>query len=104
MTIDSKSLGAFLLTVALSASMAGVGCAERHYYRVYDPYYTDYHVWNNDEIVHYRQWSSETHRDHDRDFRKLPPEEQKEYWTWRHNHGDRDRHDHDKDHRDSDNH
>lgn len=33
----------------------------------------------------------EDHRDEQRDFRKLRPEEQKEYWTWRHSHGDHDR-------------
>jgi hypothetical protein len=80
-----------LLATALASSLAGIAC-EHHYYRVYDPYYTDYHVWNNDEVVYYNQWSAETHRDPHRDFRKLPPEEQKEYWTWRHNHGDHDHH------------
>lgn len=107
MSIHSKYLSAVLIAAALSCSAAGTGCAEHHFYRVYDPYYTDYHRWDNDEIVYYRQWSNETHRDADRDFRRLRPEEQKEYWTWRHNHGDRD-HDHgrngrDKDHRDKDN-
>ena len=96
MTTNSKPLSVVLLAVLLCASIAGVGCAERHYYRVYDPYYTDYHVWDSDEIIYYRQWSRENHRDADRDFRKLSPEEQKEYWTWRHNHGD---HDRDRDHR-----
>ena len=56
--------------------------------RVYDPYYTDYHTWNHDEVVYYNQWSVETHRDPHRDFRKLNEQEKKEYWTWRHNHGD----------------
>jgi hypothetical protein len=102
----SRFLSAASLALALSCSIAGIGCAEHHYYRVYDPYYTDYHVWNNYEIVYYRQWSRETHRDADRDFRRLPPEEQKEYWTWRHNRGDsdhdRDRKDRDKDHHDND--
>ena len=82
------------LGVLLLAVSAGVGC-ERHSYRVYDPYYTDYHDWNDDEARYYHQWADETHRDRDRDFRHLPPEEQKQYWTWRHNHsdhGDRDHH------------
>ncbi|MGA8540537.1 MAG: hypothetical protein WB566_13615 [Terriglobales bacterium] len=70
----------------------GIACAEHHYYRVYDPYYSDYHVWNHDEVVYYNQWATEYHRDPHRDFRKLPPEEQKEYWTWRHSHGDHDHH------------
>lgn len=82
-----------LLAAALASSVAGLGC-EHHAYRVYDPYYTDYHVWGPDEVTYYHQWSEEKHRDWHRDFRNLPPNEQKEYWTWRHNHGDRD-HDHD---------
>jgi len=89
------SLKNLVLAGALATSLAGLACSEHHSYRVYDPYYTDYHRWNNDEVVYYRRWSDETHRDRDRDFRKLRPEEQKEYWTWRHNHGD---HDHDRDH------
>jgi hypothetical protein len=89
-------LSSLLLSAALASSLAGIACAEHHYYRVYDPYYTDYHVWDDAERGYYRRWTDETHRDHDRDLRKLPREEQKEYWTWRHNHGD---HDHDKDHR-----
>jgi hypothetical protein len=82
-----------LLAIALASSLGGIACAEHHYYRVYDPYYTDYHVWNDDEVGYYHRWADETHRDRDRDFRKLPKDEQKEYWTWRHNHEDRD-HDH----------
>jgi hypothetical protein len=27
----------------------GTACTE-HHYRVYDPYYSDYHVWNDDEL------------------------------------------------------
>jgi hypothetical protein len=84
---SSRSLSSLLLAVAMASAMAGLAC-EHHYYRVYDPYYTDYHVWDNNEVVYYNQWAAETHRDPHRDFRKLPPAEQKEYWTWRHNHGD----------------
>lgn len=99
MTLHSKYLSSMLLAVVLSSSVAGIACGGHHYYRVYDPYYTDYHVWNDNEVVYYRQWSRETHRDENRDFRKLHSEEQKEYWNWRHNHGD---HDHDRDHHDKD--
>jgi protein-tyrosine phosphatase len=94
MSRRSHPLRSLLLAAALASSLAGIGCAEHHAYRVYDPYYTDYHVWNNDEVVYYHRWADENHRDRDRDFKKLRPEEQKEYWTWRHNHGD---HDGDKD-------
>jgi hypothetical protein len=99
MSRGSHSLSSLLLAAALASSLAGIGCADHHAVavRVYDPYYTDYHVWNDDEIVYYNRWAAETHRDEHRDFRKLNKDEQKEYWTWRHNHGDRD-HDHDHDH------
>ena len=96
MSRASHSLKSLLLAGAIAASMAGLAC-EHHYYRVYDPYYTDYHTWNNDEIVYYHRWANETHHDPNRYFRKLPPNEQKDYWTWRHNHGDHD-HDHDDRH------
>ena len=74
-----------------------VGCAERHYYRVDDPYYHDNHRWDPDEDRFYHQWEVETHREH-REFRQRVPDEQKEYFTWRHGHDhDRDHdHDHDK--------
>jgi hypothetical protein len=84
-------LSSVLLAGALALATATLSCERHHYYRVYDPYYTDYHLWNDNEVVYYRQWAAENHRDPGRDFRKLPPEEQKEYWTWRHNRGDRDR-------------
>jgi len=83
----SNPLSTLLLAAALTSSFAGMAC-EHHPYRVYDPYYTDYHVWNDDEVVYYNRWAAETHRDPHRDFRKINKDEQKEYWTWRHNHGD----------------
>jgi hypothetical protein len=91
--MDNKSriLSSCFLAGALAFSVLGTAC-EHHYYRVYDPYYSDYHVWNHDEVVYYQQWSREYHRDPNRDFRKLPSEEQKEYWNWRHSHGDHDHH------------
>jgi len=97
MSVRSRPLSSLLLAVALASSVAGIACGEHHAYRVYDPYYTDYHEWNNDEVVYYNRWTVETHRDPHRDFRRLNKDEQKDYWTWRHNHGDHDR-DHDRDH------
>jgi len=88
----SNILSSWLLASALALSVMGTACTE-HHYRVYDPYYSDYHVWNDDEVVYHHQWARDNHRDEHRDFRKLPPEEQKEYWTWRHSRGD---HDHDR--------
>jgi hypothetical protein len=90
MNLRANFVSSIFLPVALTFAIAGLGCERHHYYRIYDPYYTDYHVWNDNETVYYRQWSNETHRDPNRDFRKLSAEEQKEYWTWRHNRGDRD--------------
>ena len=74
-----------LLISALAAPLAIVGCAARVGvgYRVYDPYRSDYHVWDNGEVGYYNQWLVETHRPH-RDFRKLRPEDQRQYWQWRH--------------------
>ena len=95
MSVGSHTFRSMLLAGALACSLAGIACSEHHYYRVYDPYYTDYHTWNDNEVVYYRQWTDETHRDRDRDFRKLNKDEQKEYWTWRHTPGDHDR-DHDR--------
>jgi hypothetical protein len=88
MDSSSRFLTSIFLAAALAFSVMGMACGGHHYYRVYDPYYSDYHVWNGDEVVYYRQWATENHRDASRDFRKIPPEEQKEYWTWRHSHGD----------------
>jgi hypothetical protein len=96
MSIKSHFLSSFFLAAALATFGTGIAC--EHHYRVYDPYYSDYHAWNGDEVTYYHQWARENHRDENRDFRKLRPEEQKEYWTWRHSHGDHDRdHDRDKD-------
>lgn len=81
-----KTLRAVITVITLSVPIvitnctvhAGVG------YRVYDPYYSDYHVWDDAEVGHYHRWAADTHRDPNRDFRKLNKNEQHEYWTWRH--------------------
>ncbi len=86
-----RSLSPFSVAATIAISILTVGCAE-HHYRVYDPYYSDYHVWNNDEVGYYHRWAVETHRDPSRDFRKIPPAEQKEYWTWRHNNSGNEHH------------
>src|SRR5437879_5666826 len=79
-----------LLVMAICL-LGSTGCAGRVGvgYRVYDPYYRDYHVWVDPEPVYYNQWIIETHR-RDRDFRRRPRREQQEYWRWRHDrHPDR---------------
>ena len=75
-----------LFLVAVFASTLFIaGCAVHA--RVYDPYYHDYHRWDDHEQVYYRQWVVENHKS-DRDFRKLNRDEQKQYWDWRHSHED----------------
>ena len=76
-----------LMTTFVSVVLVTTGCAARLAvgYRVYDPYRADYHVWDDREGIYYNQWIVETHRPH-RDLRKLPSDEQSEYWKWRHDH------------------
>ena len=81
-----RFFSSLLLGAALASSVAGLACGGHHYYRAYDPYYHDYHEWNDNEVVFYNQWTVETHRDPHRDFRKLHHDEQNEYWKWRHEH------------------
>lgn len=62
--------------------LASVGCV----HRTYDPYYHDYHTWNNGEVVYYNQWTVENHIDPHRKFKDLSQDQQKQYWDWRHSH------------------
>jgi len=77
----------FLLSATLAALVIITGCEAGVgvRYRVYDPDHRDYHEWNDDEGRYYSRWAAETHHDEHKDFRKLKPEEQKQYWDWRHN-------------------
>ena len=78
-------LAAAVLT-AVAATIGCVGASVRVGYRAYDPYRSDYHVWDANEGVFYNQWVVETHRDNRGDFRRLKRDEQQEYWKWRHDH------------------
>lgn len=82
----SQNLMSAVFALALVSPAIITGCSARVStgYRVYDPGYNDYHVWDNNEGVFYSRWEGETHRGHV-DFKKRPAREQKEYWTWRHN-------------------
>jgi len=84
MTRGHRHFTSVLLAVALFSPVMFGGCAVRSSFRVYDPYYEDYHVWNHNEVAYYQRWEVETHRDH-RDFGKRNSNEREEYWTWRHN-------------------
>jgi len=77
------SLKSLCLAASIALSILTVGCAEHRYY---DPYYHDYHTWNDGEVEYYHRWAVETHRDPHRDFHHLSREEQKQYWEWRHSH------------------
>jgi len=97
----TKNAGLLFAPLVLLLPLATIGCAEHHYYRAYDPYYNDYHRWDDHERVYYQQWVVENHRDQHRDYRKLDKDDQKRYWEWRRNHGDHDRdrdRDRDRDH------
>ena len=99
MSRRNRFLRLIFLAGAFVTPLITTGCAEHHYYRVYDPYYSDYHVWSPDEDVYYRQWINERHYQY-REYSRLDRDQQRDYWNWRHSHGD---HDRDRDH-DHDNH
>jgi hypothetical protein len=81
--LKNRYIPTILLHAALLSTTAiFAGCAH-HVYRVYDPYYSDYHVWGPDEDVYYHRWLGERHYDY-REFRSIPADRQKDYWTWRH--------------------
>ena len=52
MRIFSRALTTFALTTALAAPLLIGGCAARVGYRSYDPYYNDYHTWDNLSLIH----------------------------------------------------
>jgi hypothetical protein len=54
----------------------GKACAE-HHYRVYDPYYSDYHVWNDDEVVHYHSGPATTTATNTETFASFLPRNKK---------------------------
>jgi hypothetical protein len=87
---STKCLRLVLIAASLAAPVMITGCAGRVGigYRVYDPYYRDYHAWDDHETVYYNQWAGETHREH-REYHKLNRHEQREYWNWRHQRSDK---------------
>lgn len=73
---------AFLATTLLFAA-ANSSCSGR--VRVYDEYHSDWHHWDHNEDVVYRSYWTERHEPY-REYSKLSPGEQKDYWNWRHSH------------------
>lgn len=90
MIASNWNIRSLLMTLALGSAAVAAGCAVHAGvgYRVYDPYYSDYHVWNEPEIGYYNRWVGETHRPNV-EYRKLKRSDQSEYWKWRHNQPDR---------------
>lgn len=70
---------------ALVCPVAITACAVHA--RYYDPVYSDYHPWGPPERGYYNQWIVETHHPNIQ-YKRLKPDEQRNYWTWRHNHHD----------------
>jgi hypothetical protein len=85
MTKSNGNLRLHSMMLALGLAALSSGCAVHAGvgYRVYDPYYSDYHVWDQAEIGYYNQWVGETHRPNV-EYRKLNRADQSEYWKWRH--------------------
>jgi opacity protein-like surface antigen len=86
MRFFKQHLISLAMITALAAPVVMAGCAARVEtgYRVYDPGYHEYHVWDSNEGVYYQHWETDTHRHH-KDFRKRSKNEQQQYWDWRHN-------------------
>src|SRR6476659_4903944 len=56
MVCPGKCIRSVLLAACLVSPLMFTGCAARAgYYRPYDPYYRDYHNWNNGEVEYYNR-------------------------------------------------
>lgn len=77
-----------ILSGMIAAVLLTTGCAASVGYRVYDPYYADYHAWGPGEGIYYNRWIVETHRPY-RDYGRLDRDDQRAYWNWRHRDHDR---------------
>jgi hypothetical protein len=88
-----NSFASLILALAFIASMASIGCAVRYY----DADHRDYHRWDADEDRAYHAYWGEAHpRDPYRDYGRMNPGEQRDYWNWRHGHPDAGKSDRDK--------
>jgi hypothetical protein len=76
-----RQVGPLVLAAAVACPVLLTGCAA--HVRYYDAGYSDYHVWDRNEVVYYSRWENEGHREH-RDFNGRSDAEKKEYWSWRH--------------------
>jgi hypothetical protein len=81
-------LSALFVSFALTAPVA-LRADDHHDKRYYDRDGRDYHTWDTDghEDRAYRVYLGEQHRDY-REFRRVKPVQQREYFRWRHEHPD----------------
>lgn len=78
-------LGGFLFGAVCLAPIAMA--ADHSDKRYYDKQGRDYHVYNNQEDRAYRVYLGEQHQDY-REFRRVKPPQQQQYFKWRHEHPD----------------
>jgi hypothetical protein len=78
----NSSIQRIAIIGTLASCALSAGCAVHA--RYYDPGHSDYHRFGPNERPYYNRWATENHHDHD-DFKKLKPEDQRNYWDWRHN-------------------
>jgi hypothetical protein len=81
-----RILGGLLLGVALIVPVAATAAGDSDK-RYYDRDGHDYHQWNDHEDRAYRVYLGEQHREY-REFGRVKPERQREYFKWRHEHPD----------------
>ena len=79
-------LSAFFASFALTAPVA-LRADDHHDKRYYDRDGRDYHTWDDHEDRAYRVYLGEQHRDY-REFHRVKPVQQREYFRWRHEHPD----------------
>jgi hypothetical protein len=82
-----RILSGLLLGAALILPVAVSADDRDHDRRYYDRDGHDYHQWNGQEDRAYRAYLGEQHQDY-REFRRVKPVHQREYFKWRHEHPD----------------
>jgi hypothetical protein len=75
----------FRMVPAYTALILLVGCGAQVGVRTYDPYYHDYHTWNDAELPHYNAWIVETHHSNV-EYEHISKHDRENYWKWRHDH------------------
>jgi hypothetical protein len=80
-------ISALLSGAALIIPLAATADDRDHQKRYYDRDGRDYHTWNNQEDRAYRVYLQDQHKDY-REFRRVKPNQQTEYFRWRHEHPD----------------